>query len=126
MVKVLLYIWQLPQNILGFLLSRKPEFVSTGYGINIYYKKNISFLSYTLGNYTIMDYFYCGRCSKIHNLEKKYNKISKMLGPLYIFIIFIPQFFINIIVRFKTKEVFEMNNLLDKLYPNNIVSELKS
>ena len=59
--KVLLYLWQAPQNFLGFLLTRKPKYVLKQFSLNdetktkIYFTKNVFNCGVSLGNYIILD-----------------------------------------------------------------------
>ena len=46
---MLLWLWQLPQNIIGFFLTRKKELIgNVGEGIcfNVYYKKTFGVLGF--------------------------------------------------------------------------------
>lgn len=80
----LLYVWQLPQNLLGVLvkLITKPERFAG------YYIWRLSG-GVSLGRYI----FVSGRCSlQTVQHEKGHQKQSMMLGPLYLFIIGLPSF----------------------------------
>ena len=84
MKKILLYIWQLPQNLLGVLvkLITKPESFAD------YYIWRLSG-GVSLGRYI----FVSGRCSlQTVQHERGHQKQSLMLGPLYLFIIGLPSF----------------------------------
>lgn len=103
MKKVLLYIWQLPQNLLGLLVIL---FTRARYN-NISYKRDECFwLSHKydfgvcLGEYIIIGANY-NRMIKVEtfNHEKGHKKQSKMLGPLYLLLIGLPSITGNIYDR---------------------------
>lgn len=59
--QILLYIHQLPQNIVGFLLTRKPKHTIDDFKLNdgtttkVYFTKNVFDCGVSLGNYIILD-----------------------------------------------------------------------
>ena len=88
MKKVILYCWQLPQNIIGLLYSifsdsSKEHSVQD---VDIYRKKKNSG-SVTLGKYIILDKY-----ATDTTIRHEYGHTiqSKILGPLYLIIIGIP------------------------------------
>ena len=85
-MKLLLYLWQLPQNILGLLLVLyfKGEKHSLN-GITYYYSWGISG-GISLGDYIILNKH---RESSIRH-EWGHSIQSRALGPLYLIIIGIP------------------------------------
>ena len=87
MKDILLYIWQLPQNLLGllFLLFIKGEKKHTLNGIAFYYAKNFDG-AISLGKYIISS----SRYEKTIKHEYGHCIQSKMLGPLYLIVIGIP------------------------------------
>ena len=98
MKKVLLYIWQLPQNLLGLILLM---FYHKEQKFN--YKDDINFYETTempsgisLGQYIIVNHR-----SNINVLNHEYGhtKQSKYLGWFYLFIIGLPSILGNIIDR---------------------------
>lgn len=106
MKRFLLWIWQLPQNVIGFLMTRGYIFkgwVDIETLFPVYYTNNVFGAGVCLGDYIILDYEnYCG---KAHNAESKkheygHHKQSLMLGPLYLIIVGIPSFVRNFINRY--------------------------
>ena len=99
MKKVLLFIWQLPQNILGLLVI-----LFTGAGKikdGRYWVTGISFFGVSLGNYVIFgdmnDHYFPVEQTIMH--EYGHQRQSKILGPLYLILIGIPSLLGNIIFR---------------------------
>lgn len=104
-VKVLLWIWQLPQNIAGWIMTFFAKEVierelNDGKKHKIYlHKLNPKTIgeAVTLGEYIFLDYdFYgnrnisWGMINSVSNHEYGHTKQSRLLGPLYIFVIGIP------------------------------------
>ena len=81
MREMLLYIWELPQNIIGFLLSRGKEKASSGKASYYRWKGsgNIS-----LGRYIIVS------SENAVSHELGHRRQSMMLGPLYLPVIGLP------------------------------------
>lgn len=100
-VNVIKWIWQLPQNLLGFLLSR--NYTSTHYCISnndkwigVYFKPFFH-SGISLGNYVILDYWYCGRASRqIIFHEYGHSRQSLILGWLYLPLVGLPSIIGNI------------------------------
>lgn len=95
-IKVLLWIWQLPQNCLGFLLSRGSNYIDGIYFKN-FFKSGVS-----LGDYIILDTGYLRVLPWNMNTvrhEKGHSKQSKILGPLYLIVIGIPSLVGNILFK---------------------------
>lgn len=90
----LLYIWQLPQNLLGLimLLFMKPYVSKENYkGVTYVISKKMAG-GISLGNYVILSNKY-----KSKNISKKtwdheygHTRDSKMFGPLYLIVIGLP------------------------------------
>lgn len=90
----LLWIWQLPQNLIGFILTRNAkqycEFVCNDYEmVRVYYTNNVFGCGVSLGNYIILDYknyynksIYITVCH-----EHGHQKQSRYLGWLYLFVV---------------------------------------
>lgn len=92
--EILLYIWQLPQNILGLimLLFMKPYVSKEKYkGITYVVSKKMSG-GISLGNYVILSNPYRDkkRYQKVWNHEWGHTRDSKMFGPLYLIAIGLP------------------------------------
>lgn len=91
LVAALLYLWQLPQNLLGLLLVTilRPEEVYDFEGVKLYYasrmKGGISLGRYIIVNSTVKDY--AGRTER-H--EYGHSRQSMFLGPLYLIVIGLP------------------------------------
>ena len=99
MKKVLLWLWQLPQNILGLLVI-----LFTGAGKikdGRYWVTGISFFGVSLGNYVIFgdmnDRYIPVEQTIMH--EQGHQKQSKILGPLYLILIGIPSLLGNMVFR---------------------------
>lgn len=95
---VLLYIWQLPQNLLGLLLLLIFKCVRINDDFrNLlqfrFYKTNWNF-GVSLGMYVIVCKSICNHKSKI-NHEHGHQRQSMYLGPLYLLLIGIPSFLFN-------------------------------
>lgn len=88
---VLLYAWQLPQNLLGLLLVAlyAPEFHIDFRTVRIYYSTRMRG-GISLGHYVLLqDIFWeGGGDSELH--EYGHSLQSMYLGPLYLFVIGIP------------------------------------
>lgn len=99
--KVLKWMWQLPQNLVGFLLTRKYEYLSIrrmdGKWVNVYFKSFFN-SGVSLGDYIILDYWYCGReCSRqVVSHEYGHSKQSLILGWLYLPLVGLPSVIGNI------------------------------
>ena len=89
MKNIILFIWQLPQNILGLLVILFSK--TWTYGFNIYWTEYNFGVS--LGKYIILN-------NKVNSLtinhEKGHQKQSLYLGWLYLLIIGLPSFIGNI------------------------------
>lgn len=97
---ILLYIWQLPQHILGLLVilftrAKKDEWDGITY-FNGKLRGGVS-----LGNYIIIDRRYCGDTNTIHH-ENGHQYQSRLLGWLYLIVIGIPSGIGNLIWRIPT------------------------
>lgn len=110
---VILYIWQLPQNILGVLISLfsyifgtkgKKKMVKLENNTNLTYGASFN-SGVSLGDYIILDQIYSSfsekKLTQVIQHELGHQKQSTYLGPLYLIIIGIPSLIGNIIFRFK-------------------------
>lgn len=85
---IILYLWQLPQNLIGWFVSFFCEKTNYGY-YRWHYKCGCS-----LGNYIMMN-------SSIElKHEKGHQKQSQLLGPFYLIVIGLPSLVGNIVHRF--------------------------
>ena len=112
MKNIILWIWQLPQNLIGFLLTRNPKAYfmyecNDKKKIKAYFTSNVFGCGVSLGNYVILDYdnYYHVSVYKTINHEHGHQKQSLYLGWLYL-----------LVVGF-TSAVF--NNLWDRLFHKN-------
>lgn len=112
-IYVLLYLWQLPQNILGFFVTLFAYAFGKKDKRCMYRLGNDTDLTYgplfnsgvSLGDYIILDQKYLSlsekRLNQVIQHELGHQKQSTYLGPLYLIVIGIPSFIGNIIFRFK-------------------------
>lgn len=99
MKKILLYIWQLPQNLLGLLViaatRAKPstDFVEQN---QFYYRSRLDHCSFgvCLGEYIIFGAYSASALSWRH--EAGHRLQSRMLGPLYLLVVGLPSVARNI------------------------------
>lgn len=103
MKELFLYIWQLPQNIIGLIIiifgGAKYK---NGYWI-IYSRNEKLFFGVSLGDYII----FCDKLEPIEidlKHEQGHQKQSLCLGWLYLFVIGLPSFFGNIYDRIFHKD----------------------
>ena len=97
MKNILLYLWQLPQNLLGLLVIKFSRAKKDFAGV---YSTNYEF-GVSLGKYIIVNQ-YCSWKTVMH--ERGHQKQSLYLGPLYLVIIGIPSGIGNLLHR-----VFQFN-----------------
>lgn len=115
---MLLWLWQLPQNIIGFFLTRKKELSgigSVGEGIcfNVYYKKNFWGSGVCLGDYIILDHKYLGKSDRTDQKhEYGHHLQSVKLGWLYLIIIGLPSIVFNIYDRIFHKNWTRLQRLI--------------
>jgi hypothetical protein len=110
MKKVLLYLWQLPQNILGLLVilvtGARYNDISYDKSENFWWAIRCGRFGVSLGEYIIFGPSPVSCDSLKH--EQGHQKQSQILGPLYLILIGIPSFLWNIITRllwiFSTKK----------------------
>ena len=98
MSNIILYLWQLPQNIIGFLMTRKPKkcfnyICNDCEEVKVYFTSNVFGSGVSLGNYIILDYNnYAFNCyyktlNATINHEHGHQKQSKYLGWFYLIIV---------------------------------------
>lgn len=109
MKDVLLWLWQLPQNLIGLLLSlcskeRELKFAKDGEIVELFYMPLFG-SGVSLGNYIVFDTMYYTPLKyskeKINdvNHEHGHQKQSRILGPFYFIVIGIPSLIGNLIDR---------------------------
>ena len=96
MKKILLYIWQLPQNLLGLLVILVTRAKCTGTSWVVKDPDNTKYFGVSLGNYIIFGNY---PSKKSLNHEQGHQKQSMYLGWLYLIIIGIPSVCGNIYDR---------------------------
>lgn len=90
MIKLILTIWQLPQELIGFCMTRHPRSIATyfksGKTLRVYYTDNVFGAGVSLGEYIILDYtYYAGKQNSVTIKHEYGHSIqSKILGPLYL------------------------------------------
>lgn len=105
MLKLMIsWIWQLPQNLLGLLLSRRCKFKSVRYvdierdiWVMVYFRSFFG-SGISLGRFIILDYYkYLGQRERLTTKhEYGHQRQSRMLGWLYLPLIGIPSLLRNI------------------------------
>jgi len=105
MKKVLLWLWQFPQNIAGWVLSRRaerwPYICNDGKEYRIYFL-SLFRAGVSLGNYVIFDPIYKKYIDLLDvavKHEHGHQIQSMYLGPLYLIIIGLPSMLGNIYSR---------------------------
>lgn len=108
MIKLLLWIWQLPQNIAGFLvvkLARATKQKMFGYE---FYTSKLFNSAVSLGNYIILDSVYLSQpkyyLENTIKHENGHRKQSKILGWFYLLIVGLPSICRNIYDRIAHKK----------------------
>lgn len=101
-MKMLLWFWQLPQNILGFLLTRRykaREYRSCSrcHFIHVYFRPFFG-AGISLGKYIILDFksFYMINCSKVIAHEHGHQIQSMYLGWFYLPLVGLPSLIRNV------------------------------
>lgn len=86
---ILLYLWQLPQNLLGllFLLFLKPTELVKDTGYAKVYKSGKMSGGISLGEYAFVSKVSAKSGKTIMHEGVGHPKQSRMLGPLYLFVI---------------------------------------
>ena len=100
-INIVKWVWQLPQNLIGFLLTRKYQFEGSRHidnkWIDVYYK---SFFrsGISLGDYIILDYWYCGKDCSVQVVAHEYghSRQSLILGWLYLPLVGFPSVIGNV------------------------------
>jgi len=115
MIKFLLWIWQLPQNLVGFFMTlnrvavlKHKVYISEdkkNKEIKVYYTNNVAGCGVSLGDYIILDYKHYYPSLDPNNItewmkttikhEYGHSIQSKMLGPLYLLVVGLPSAIFN-------------------------------
>ena len=98
MIKALLYLWQLPQNILGLLviLFTGAKYCNIGCWVTTVSRFGVSLGKYIIFGQEVND--------KSLQHEQGHQKQSKIFGPLYLIVIGLPSFIFNIYDRMFHKD----------------------
>jgi len=98
--KFLLFIWQLPQHLVGVIvyIALRPYRVNRFNNKKVYWFKGF-YTAFSLGNFIFISYHYEGknRLEKTLNHEYGHSRQSTILGPFYLLIVALPSIFFNII-----------------------------
>lgn len=107
----LLYVWQLPQNLAGFVLSRKAvecnSLTPLSYRVKVYWVKNFFGSAVSLGQYIIIDEMFMNTGVSMENVKKHeygHSRQSVMLGWLYLPVVGLPSLVRNIYARVRHKD----------------------
>ena len=87
-----LYLWQLPQNLLGLLLLAiyRPEMSFDYEGARLTFAQRMpSYAGISLGKYIILASRFAADNDSIQH-EWGHTRQSRMLGPLYLFVVGLP------------------------------------
>lgn len=102
MIKLLLWIWQLPQNIIGFVMSliwrtKVTRDVEMRDGIDT----GVTFYMYPYNSVSLGDYRFIRHNSGdlTYRHENGHSHQSRMLGPLYLIVVGLPSVIRNLIWR---------------------------
>jgi hypothetical protein len=95
--RVLFWIWQAPQNIAGFVISRFAE--KNQEGTATFYYMPLFLSAVSLGDYIILDPVYRNGHARTKRHEQGHQKQSKILGPLYLLAVGLPSIVRNIYDR---------------------------
>ena len=114
--KVLRWIWQLPQNLIGFLLTRSyymksSRKVADGKRVDVWFKPFFNG-GISLGDFIILDNWYVGRQSEqtvCH--EYGHQRQSLILGWLYLPLVGLPSICRNIWDRLLHKKWCDKNRI---------------
>lgn len=96
MKKVLLYLWQLPQNIIGLLVILVTGAKKTAFECE-WLASRWPHFGVCFGDYVIFG----GAGGDVTSLEHElgHHKQSQILGPLYLILVGIPSFLWNLVTR---------------------------
>ena len=124
MRKILLWIWQLPQNLLGYFLIKILKAHTEIIGNDRIYYAPMFDAGVSLGSYIILDeaWKYVSEHSLLITIfhEQGHQKQSKILGPLYLVVVGIPSVLGNIWARIKHKN----SDWYYSRYPENWADKL--
>jgi len=88
-MKFLKWIWQFPQNLVGFLLTRKPEAIKEYKDVKVYFTHNVFGCGVSLGEFIVLDAKFNNRFDEQITIQHEYghHKQSMYLGWLYLIVV---------------------------------------
>ena len=108
MIKLLLWLWQLPQNVIGFLIVKITKAKKRKIGNIDYYTCRLFNSAVSLGKYIILDDIYLAYpdyyIKNTINHEYGHSKQSKILGWFYLLVVGAPSMVRNIYNRIAHKK----------------------
>lgn len=120
LIKILRWIWEFPQHLLGFVLTRlyDVEYVETYKGVDVYMGVFPGGIS--LGTYIIIsEQSYRDKRNRTKKHEYGHSKQSLYLGPLYLIVIGLPSLiWAGLYKKFKREISYY------EVYPENWADEL--
>lgn len=126
------FLKELPQNLIGFILSKLKYRVSyipvDGKYTKIYFLKHFFFARFSFGKYIFFDNFYYGKeKEEMIRKELKRQILSKKYGWFYLLLIAIPYFFRVFQLRtfYRNKDVSKKEKWLNSKYPENLLGGKK-
>lgn len=94
MKKLILWLWQFPQNLIGFIIVKVMKAKKIQY-----YRCHLFYSGVSLGDYIIFDdRIFISHFDILHEIG--HQKQSMILGPLYLIVIGLPSLIGNILRRF--------------------------
>ena len=106
MIQFLTYLWQLPQNILGFLLvvilrAKKQRVLNDPAGVVVFRQKIFKDVVVSLGQYVVL---HEGSDDVTEKHEVGHSYQSMYYGPFYLIVVGIPSILRNIFARILKKD----------------------
>ena len=106
----LLYVWQFPQNIAGFVISRKARasnsLIPLSFKVRVYWVKGFFGSAVSLGQYIVIDEVFMNSKESVNIKKHEYghSRQSVMLGWLYLPVVGLPSLVRNIYARLRHKD----------------------
>lgn len=106
----LLYVWQLPQNLAGFILSRKARarnsLIPLSFKVRVYWVKGFFGSAVSLGQYIIIDEMFMNTKESVSIKKHEYGHFrqSLYLGWFYLPVVGLPSLVRNIYARLRHKD----------------------
>lgn len=85
-MRVLKWVWQFPQNLVGFLMSRKPDAIEEYKDVKVYFTHNTLGCGVSLGDFILLDADFLNSSVKEITIKHEYghHRQSLYLGWLYL------------------------------------------